>query len=132
MTIIAWALIIFGAILAVSTLLAMNDPALIEQMRRSPMPIPVQYAITAASLLLMMIAGIAMLKGRNWARQLCVIASIIGLLIGLAISPIKAILLPGMVILFALIFFLFSPRANYFFHVRYGSFERGLLTIMRL
>ena len=79
------------------------------------MPIPLQYTINFIGLSIMIISGIAMLKGFNWARLLYVTWSILGIIIAFFTSPMKAILLPGLVFLAIVIFFLFRPIANEYF-----------------
>jgi disulfide bond formation protein DsbB len=92
-----------------------DNPMVVDLMKKSPIPIPFQYAITTLGLLIMIVSGTAMLKGRNWARLLYVIWSSLGLLIGLATSPVKVSLVPGLVFLAIVTFFLFRPKANQFF-----------------
>lgn len=114
-TVIAWFLLIIGVISAVLTVAMIDNPIVIDLMKKSPLPVSLQYAIAIAGLLVMMVSGAAMLKGRNWARLLYVIWSALGLLIGLATSPVKASLFPGLVFLAIVTFFLFRPKANNFF-----------------
>ena len=56
-----------------------------------------------------------MLKGRNWARFLYIIWSIIGFIIGLTTSPIKAGVIPGIIIFIVVAYFLFNAKANEYF-----------------
>jgi hypothetical protein len=114
-TVIAWIIIVIGVISAVSTVAMFDNPMVVDLMKKSPIPIPLQYAITTLGLLIMIVSGTAMLKGRNWARLLYVIWSATGLLIGLATSPVKASLFPGLVFLTIVTFFLFRPKASKFF-----------------
>ncbi len=86
-----------------------------ELMSRSIMPISIQYLMIYVGLLIMIVCGIAMLKGQNWARLLYVIWSIIGFVIGIATSPMKAAMIPGIVIFLIAVFFLFRAKANVYF-----------------
>jgi len=86
-----------------------------ELMSRSIMPISIQYLMMYVGLLIMIVCGIAMLKGQNWARLLYVIWSIIGFVIGIATSPMKAAMIPGIVIFLIAVFFLFRPKAKVYF-----------------
>ena len=84
-------------------------------MSKSPIPIPMQYAITYIGSAIMLVSGIAMLKGCNWARLLYVIWSVIGFLVGIVTSPMKATLILGLVSFLIIVFFLFRPKANAYF-----------------
>jgi hypothetical protein len=79
------------------------------------MPISIQYLMMYIGLLIMIVCGIAMLKRQNWARLLYVIWSIIGFVIGITTSPMKAAMIPGIVIFLIAAFFLFRSKANAFF-----------------
>src|SRR5690348_12205848 len=76
-TVIAWILILMGGISLVTTTLmidtVMNDPAARELLSKSAIPLPVQYAMTYVALLIMLVSGVAILKGQNWGRWLYVI-----------------------------------------------------------
>ncbi|HXH64554.1 MAG TPA: hypothetical protein VNH42_03475 [Mariprofundaceae bacterium] len=114
-TVIAWILIVLGSISLVTTTVMIGNPTVLALMQRSPLPVPVQYAINYIGLGVMIVSGAAMLKGRNWARYLYVIWSVIGLAIGFATSPMKATLLPGLVVVAIIVFFLFRPKASAYF-----------------
>ena len=114
-TVIAWILIVMAGISLITSAFYLNNPTARELMSRNPIPIPVQYLMTYVGLLVTLICGIAMLKGRNWARLLYVIWSIIGFVIGIATSPIKVAMIPGFVVFVVIVFFLFRPIANKYF-----------------
>ena len=118
-TVIAWILIARGGISVITTTLmidtVMNDPAARELLNKSPVPIPVQYAMTYVGLLAMLVSGVAMLKGQNWGRWLYVVGTALGFLIGILTSPIKEAMIPGFVVFVVVTFFLFRPKANKYF-----------------
>jgi hypothetical protein len=116
-TVISWILIAMGGISLITTtmMLIIPNPRVQELMAQSPIPVPIQYVISYAGLAVMIISGLWMLKGQNWARLLYVIWSALGLVIGLATSPMKAMLIPGVLIYGVVVFFLFRPKANQFF-----------------
>ncbi len=93
----------------------MNNPKAMELMSQSPLPLSVQYGMIYLGLAITLISGIGMLKGKNWARMLYVGWSIIGFTIGIATSPVKVMMIPGIIIFAILAFFLFRPKANAFF-----------------
>jgi hypothetical protein len=124
-TVIAWILILLGGISLVTTTLVINsaiidkvmidNPAARELMSKSPIPVPVQYAMAYVGLLIMIVSGVAMLKGQNWGRWLYVVGTAVGFLIGIATSPLKEAMIPGFVVFVVVTFFLFRPNANKYF-----------------
>jgi len=84
-------------------------------MAKNLLPIPVQFAMLYGGLFITIVAGIAMLKGMNWGRFLYVIWSVVGFLIGFTTSPMKAAMIPGLVVFGIFTFFLFRPKANEYF-----------------
>ena len=114
-TVIAWVLIVMGGISLISTTVMINNPLAHDLMSKSPMPIPAQYAMSYIGLLIMIVSGIAMLGGRNWARFLYVVWSAVGFVIGIATSPMKVALIPGFVVFVVIAFFLFRPQATQYF-----------------
>ena len=114
-TVIAWVLIVMGGISLISTTVMINNPMAHDLMSKSPIPIPVQYAMSYIGSLIMIVSGIAMLGGRNWARFLYVVWSAIGFAIGITTSPMKVALIPGFVVFVVIAFFLFRPKATQYF-----------------
>lgn len=114
-SVISWFLIISGIISIAVSFYGFNNPITQELMAKNLLPISVQYALMFVGLVVTVVSGFAMLKGVNWSRKLYVGWSIVGLLIGLATSPIKVGLIPGAVLLAIFAFFLFRPQANAYF-----------------
>lgn len=114
-TVIGWILIVIAIMSAISTLMTMKDPMVIDLMSRSPIPIPVQYVMIALGVVVTFVGGVAIIQGYNWGRMLYVIWSILGFCITFATSPMKAAAVPGVVVFFVIAFFLFRPKANDFF-----------------
>lgn len=113
-TVIAWIFIVTGGITLISSF-SLKDPMVKELMAKSPLPLPIQYAMTYIGLLVSIANGIGMLKKQNWARFLYVIWGAIGLLIGLFTSPVKTFLIPGLIFFIIITFFIFRPAANQYF-----------------
>ncbi len=114
-TVIAWILIVTGGLSLITTTLMMNNPMVEELMGQSLIPIPVQYAMMYFGLLVTLTSGIAMLKGKNWARLLYVIWTAVAFLITAGTSPMKTALIPGLVLYLVVVFFLFRPKPNQYF-----------------
>ena len=92
-----------------------DNPAARELISRSPIPIPVQYAMTYIGLLITLVSGVAILKGQNWGRWLYVVGTAAGFLIGIITSPLKGVMIPGLVLFVVVTVFLFRPKANQYF-----------------
>jgi glucose dehydrogenase len=116
-SIIAWFLIVMGAISLISTTVTFNsdNPTVREILSKSPIPISVQLGFAYLGLLITIVCGIAMLKGCNWARYLYVFWGIFGFVVGFATSPMKIMMLPGMLLVAIITFFLFRPQATKYF-----------------
>jgi len=94
----------------------MNNPLVLELMAKNPIPIPAQFALTYIGTAVSITCGIFMLRGANWARFLYITWSAIGCLIGLATSPMKLMLVPGIIAYGIIVFLLLQPNANKFFN----------------
>jgi hypothetical protein len=114
-TVIAWILIVLGAISIIATAIMHDNPTAVALMSKSPLPVSIQYALTYFGSLVMVVSGVAMLMGHNWGRLLYVGWSVIGFVIGIITSPAKMAMIPGLVIFLILVFFLFRPKANEYF-----------------
>src|SRR4051794_39364912 len=122
-TVISWILIVTGTISLITTTVMINNPMARELMAKSPIPIPLQFAMSYVGLLMTLVSGAAMLKGCNWARLLYVIWSICGFLISRLTSPMKFALIPGLFVFALIAFFLFRPKANQFFSPQTSSVD---------
>lgn len=114
-SVISWILIVTGGISLITTTAMINNPDVQDMMAKTPIPIPVQYAMSYVGLLVTILSAVAMLKGANWARYLYVIWNLVGFVIGMATSPMKAAMIPSLVVFLVIAFFLFRPKATAFF-----------------
>ena len=114
-TIIAWFLIVTNTIGVFGCVMALNNPQAQAIMAQSPLPIPVQYALGIAGMVIVFACAVGMLKAQAWSRIVYVAWNLIGTAIGLATSPFKLMILPGFVLFLVICFFLFRPAANSFF-----------------
>lgn len=96
-TVICWLLIITGSISLVASFINLNNPIVKEMMAKSPVPISIQYLMMYCGLAVTLLSGVAMLKRQNWARLLYVGWGILGFILGIATSPMKAAMIPGIV-----------------------------------
>ena len=114
-TAVSWTLIILGGLSLISSAISLNNPIAREMMAKSPIPVNVQFVMMFVGILIMIVCGAAMLKRQNWARLLYIGWSIAGFAVGLATSPVKAAMIPGIIIFLIIVFFLFRPKANEYF-----------------
>ena len=114
-TVIASIIIVTSAIGLVFSLFLINHPTVQELMAKSPLPVPVQYALEFVAPLLSALCGVFMLKGANWARLLYVGWRVLILIITFITMPVNLATLFGVIFLAVVVFFLFRPKANAFF-----------------
>jgi hypothetical protein len=129
-TVIAWILIGMGALGLLQVPLLTNDPRHQEYLAKIPVPIPIQYAITIGGAIADVVCGYFMLRGRNWSRYVFVVSSVIVFAFALATSPIKIVMIPGMIGLLVIMYFLFRPPASAFFAM--GGAEVGMPSTRRV
>jgi len=116
-TIICWFLIITSGISLAPGALSYNNPAVMEIMKQSVLPIVVQYIFMIVSAAITLLSGVLMLKGKVKGRLIYVVWSIISLVIGTSVSPAKAMMIPGVVLFIIFVILLFRPKANAFFGI---------------
>ena len=116
LTVVSWILIVLGPLAILPLFMGtMHDPHVVELMNKSPFPISVQYALMWLGALVTSGSGVLMLYRQSWARPVYVGWNILGIIIGLTTSPIKMMLLPGILVFAVIAFFLFRPAANAYF-----------------
>jgi hypothetical protein len=62
-----------------------------------------------------LISGVAMLKGKNWARLLYIGWAVISLIIQIVTLPVKATIIPSAFLSAIIVFFLLRPQVNNYF-----------------
>lgn len=122
-TIIAWYLIVTAPISLVAIPMSLNNPMAKEMMNRSLIPIPVQYFIMVLGLVICLITGIAMLKGKGWSRYLYVCWHIVTIIVNLATSPFKAAMVPATLLLLVYTIFVFRPVASEYFRAEASEMQ---------
>jgi len=123
-TVISWILIVISVLNLVTSTVTINNPTVRELMAKNPLPIPLQFVMLYIGLTVALVCGVAMLRGHNWARWLYVIWSAIGMIVGLATSPMKAMMVPGALVFLIVAFFLFRPNATLYFSQSGASDEQ--------
>jgi hypothetical protein len=90
-SVIAWSLIVLYSISIITSTVVFNDPLAKGLMAQGFLPIPLQYVMHYVTILICIVAGIAMLKRQNWARLLYVVWSAIILMTDFVTSPMTAL-----------------------------------------
>lgn len=118
LTIIAWLLIILSLLALVGTFTLRSNPAMMKMMDQMHVSILLYQAWTVFGVIIDLIVAYGILKGEPWSRVLYVVWSVIGLVVGFFITPQKAYLVLGLIILIVFSIFLFSEKANGWFSAR--------------
>ncbi len=114
-SIISWYLVITG-ILSLGTLaMTFNDPEIAKVMAVNALPVPMQYLMYAAGILIAIASGMLMLNGNKLGRLLYVSWTAFSLAVTLISSPMKMVMLPGVLIFALIVFLLYRPNANAYF-----------------
>ena len=93
----------------------MFDPLTQDVMKSVTLPIPMQYGMMFAGVLVSMSCSIAMLKGKGWGRLFWVSWSSVSMVVGLVISPIPTMILLGMAPFLVAAVFLYRPAVSSYF-----------------
>lgn len=92
-----------------------NDPEVVALMELNAMPLPAQFAMMVIGTLVMLVAGVLMLKGRNAGRMAYVIWTALSMIVGLFTVPALSMLIPGLLFFVVIVFFLFRSAGNAWF-----------------
>jgi hypothetical protein len=103
---------LFGAL---ATIFMVNLPAIQETIAKNSIPAPMDYLMTFTGAIILIVSGIFMLRGANWARLLYICWGAFNLVIALFTSPAKSTLIPGVVLYLIVVFFLLRPKASAYF-----------------
>lgn len=117
-SIIAWFLIVTACLNLILMTVTIGSPQVREILSKSPVPVPIQIALAYVGLAVTLVSGIGMLRGKNWSRWLYVGWTAFGSILGVATSPMKLAMIPGIIVFGVIVFFLFRPAANRFFSDR--------------
>lgn len=120
-TVVAWLVMLFSAVVVAMFLVRVSTFY--------------SYEITSVSLVvwwfvlglfpLYFVSGLFMLRGKGWARQLCVAAGTSSVLFGLAVMPFAKVMAGAAIVVAAATVLLYRPDANAFF-ARPGGVQRRL------
>ena len=118
LTIIAWVLIVLSLIELVGVFTMRSNAAMMKMMDQVPVSVLTYQAWAVLGVIIDLIVAYGIFKGAPWSRVLYVVWSVIGLIVGFFITPQKAYLVLGLIILVVFSIFLFSEKANGWFSAR--------------
>ncbi|MCS5628950.1 MAG: hypothetical protein NZ935_15320 [Planctomycetes bacterium] len=114
-TIISWFIIVSSVMAFAQGIWGMFDPLTQDVMKSVTLPIPMQYGMMFAGVLLSMSCSIAMLKGKGWGRLFWISWTSVSMIVGLVISPVPIMILLGMVPFLVATVFLYRPAVSSYF-----------------
>ncbi|HEX5237654.1 MAG TPA: hypothetical protein VFW39_04230 [Sphingomicrobium sp.] len=118
LTVIAWILIVLGLFGLYGAATMGSNPMAAKMLANSPVPLVVNQVWGVIGCLVSFIVAYGIFKGQPWSRVLYVVWTIIQILVGLYISPVKALLVFSLIVLVVISIFLFSAKANDWFSAR--------------
>lgn len=124
-TIISWFLIITSALSVVTFAVVYNNPDIVKLMEMNAMPLWLQYTLNVVGVVVSLGCGVLMLKGKSLGRMVYVGWALVSMVVGLLTTPAKLTLVPGLIFMFIVLFFLFRPKANEFFSQHQGGAVSG-------
>jgi len=116
-TVISWYILVSCVLALGAGIWGIFDPFTQDLMKKTPIPIPVQYVMMFAGFLVSTLCGIEMLRGRGWARSFWVAWTGVSMVVGLVISPMPEFLISGAVLFLVVAFFLYRPKVSTYFRV---------------
>jgi hypothetical protein len=123
LTIIGWALIAFGLVGFLLTLPLFSDSKARLLMEKAPIKAALQVIYIYGVAAFHVIAGFALLKGRNWGKFLYIVVDIVRISVNLVIFTTKLKVVPSIFFLAIVAFFLFRPKANAYFSSKESESE---------
>ena len=124
LTIIAWVLIVISVLALIGAFTMGSNPAMMKMIDQMHLSLMVEQAWTVLGVIINLIVAYGILKGQPWSRVLYVVWSVIGLVVAFVTSPMKAVIVLSLIILFVIAYFLFSSRANEWFASRGFALKR--------
>ena len=118
LTIIAWVLIVLSLLALVGVFTMKSNAAMMKMMDQMPVSLLFYQGWTVFGVIIDLIVAYGIFKAQPWSRVLYVVWSIIGLVVGFFISPQKAYLVLGLIVLIVISIFLYSEKANDWFSAR--------------
>ena len=118
LTIIAWFLIIFSLFGLYAAFTMGSNPIAVKMIEQMHSSLRFQQAWGVLGAVINLVCAYGILKGQPWSRVLYVVWGVIGIGVGLYMSPMKVLIVVSLVLLIVIAFFLFTEKANDWFCAR--------------
>jgi hypothetical protein len=118
MTVIASLLIVFTLFGIYGLITAGTNPIMTKMLTQMHVSLPLYEAYGALGIVISLACAYGIFKGLPWSRVLYLAWGIVGLIVGLYISPIKAALVLSLIFLVVICAFLWTNTANDWFSAR--------------
>jgi len=117
-TVVGVLLLLFTLLGAVGLVMTTTTPAMAEQVAKMNISLPLYQAYGAIGIIINLVCVYGIFKGLPWSRVLYLVWGTIGLVVGFYISPMKASIVIGLVLLVVICGFLWTNTANDWFQAR--------------
>ena len=131
LTIIAWLLILFSLFGLYGVFTMGSNPVAMKMLNQMHMSLLFEQVWGAIGAVVNIICAYGFLKGYPWSRVLYVVWGVIGIVVGLYISPMKSVVAFSVVFLLVIAFFLFRANADDWFQARGFMLKRAVRTSER-
>lgn len=118
LTIIAWVIIVFSLLGVIAVVTAGTNPVMGKALEQVHMSVAMYQAWASLGIIVNLVCAYGILKGQPWSRVVYLVWGVIGLVVGLYISPVKAALVISLVLLVVICAFLWTNNANDWFQAR--------------
>ena len=118
LTIIGWLIIVFSLFGIYGLVSAGTNPVMAKALDQMHMSVAMYQAWAGLGVIISLACAYGILKGLPWSRVLYLVWGIIGLIVGLYVSPMKATVVVGLVFLVVICVFLWTNAANDWFSAR--------------
>ena len=118
LTIIAWVIIVFSLFGVYGLVTAGSNPIMTKMLDQMHMSLAMYQAWAGLGTVISLACAYGILKGLPWSRVLYLVWGVIGLIVGLYISPMKAALVVSLIVLVVVCAFLWTNAANDWFQAR--------------
>src|SRR6185437_6054206 len=118
LTIIAVLLVVLSLLALVGVFTMQSNPAMVKMVQQMHVSLLFEQVWIVVGVIIDLIVAYGIFKGEPWSRVLYVVWGIIGLVVGFFISPQKAYLVFGLIVLVVISIFLYSEKANDWFSAR--------------
>jgi hypothetical protein len=117
-TVICVVLVLFTLLGVTGLVMTATTPTVAEQLAKMNISLPMYQAYGTLGIIINLICIYGIFKGLPWSRVLYLVWGIIGLVVGFYVSPMKASIVIGLVLLVVICGFLWTNTANDWFQAR--------------